>query len=56
MFKNLRISLRLGLSFSFILVFMIVIILVSLNQIKVSQSMFERIIKVNNVAFNWLII
>jgi methyl-accepting chemotaxis protein len=49
MFKNLKISLRLGLSFSFILVFMIVIILVSLNQIKVSQTMFDRIIKINNV-------
>ena len=49
MFKNLKISLRLGLSFSFILVFMIVIILVSLNQIKVSRTMFDRIIKTNNV-------
>ena len=49
MFKNLKISLRLGLSFSFILVFMIVIILVSLNQINVSRTMFDRIIKTNNV-------
>jgi len=49
MFKNLKISLRLGLSFSFILVFMIAIILVSLNQIKVSRTMFDRIIKTNNV-------
>jgi len=49
MFKNLKIGLRLGLSFSFILVFMIVIILVSLNQIKVSRTMFDRIIKTNNV-------
>lgn len=49
MFKNLKISLRLGLSFSLILVFMIVIILVSLNQIKVSRAMFDRIIKTNNV-------
>jgi methyl-accepting chemotaxis protein len=49
MFKNLKISLRLGLSFSFILVFMIVIILVSLNQIKVSRTMFDLIIKTNNV-------
>jgi methyl-accepting chemotaxis protein len=49
MFKNLKIRLRLGLSFSFILVFMIVIILVSLNQIKVSRTMFDRIIKTNNV-------
>jgi len=48
MFKNMKIGLRLALSYSLILVFMIVIILVSLNQIKVSQSMFERIIKVNN--------
>lgn len=49
MFKNLKISLRLGLSFSLILVFMIVIILVSLNQIKVSRTMFDRIIKTNNI-------
>ena len=49
MFKNLKISLRLGLSFSLILVFMIVIILVSLNQINVSRTMFDRIIKTNNV-------
>ena len=49
MFKNMKIGLRLALSFSFILVFMIVIILVSLNQIKVSQTMFDRIIKINNV-------
>ncbi len=49
MFKNLKISFRFGLSFSLILVIMIVIILVSLNQIKVSQVMFDRIIKVNNV-------
>ncbi len=49
MFKNLKISLRLGLSFGLILVFMIVIILVSLNEIKVSRAMFDRIIKTNNV-------
>src|SRR4030042_3241924 len=49
MFKNMKIGLRLALSFSFILVFMIVIILVSLNQIKVSRTMFDRIIKTNNV-------
>jgi len=49
MLKNMKIGLRLGLSFSFILVFMIAIILVSLNQIKVSQTMFDRIIKINNV-------
>jgi methyl-accepting chemotaxis protein len=49
MFKNMKIGLRLALSFSFILVFMIATILVSLNQIKVSQSMFDRIIKINNV-------
>ena len=48
MFKNMKIGLRLALSFSIILVFMIVIILVSLNQVKVSQLMLERIIKVNN--------
>ena len=49
MFKNLKISLRLGLNFSLILVFMIFIILLSLNQIKVSRTMFDRIIKKNNV-------
>ena len=49
MFKNMKIGLRLALSYSFILVFMIVIIMVSLNQIKVSQTMFDRIIKINNV-------
>jgi methyl-accepting chemotaxis protein len=49
MFKNLRISLRLGLSFSLILVIMIVIIFVSLNQIKVSRTTFDRIVKVNYV-------
>jgi len=49
MFKNMKIGLRLALSYSLILVFMIVIILVSFNQIKVSQSILGRIIKVNNV-------
>lgn len=49
MLKNMKIGLRLGLSFSFILVFIIAIILVSLNQIKVSQTLFDRIIKINNV-------
>jgi methyl-accepting chemotaxis protein len=49
MFKNIKIGLRLALSFSFIFVFMIVIIMVSLNQIKVSRTMFDRIIKINNV-------
>jgi len=49
MLKNMKIGLRLGLSFSLMLVFLIAIILVSLNQIKVSQTMFDRIIKVNNV-------
>jgi methyl-accepting chemotaxis protein len=49
MLKNMRIGLRLALSFSIILVFMIAIILVSLNQIKVSQGIFDRIIKINNV-------
>lgn len=49
MFKNMKIGLRLALSFSLILVFMLAIILGSLNQIKVSQAMFNRIIKVNNV-------
>lgn len=49
MFKNIRISSRLGLSFSLILVFMVAIILVSLNQIKVSQTMLNRVIKVNIV-------
>ena len=49
MFKNMKIGLRLALSYSLILVFMIVIILVSFNQIKVSQSMLERIIEVNNI-------
>jgi methyl-accepting chemotaxis protein len=49
MLKNMKIGLRLALSFSLILAFMIAIILVSLNQIKDSQTMFDRIIKVNNV-------
>jgi methyl-accepting chemotaxis protein len=49
MFKNMKIGLRLALSFGLILVFMVVIILVSLNQIKVSRTMFDRIIKTNNV-------
>jgi methyl-accepting chemotaxis protein len=49
MFKNMKISLRLGLSFSFILVFMIVIIFVSLNQIKTSKEMYVRVIEVNAV-------
>jgi methyl-accepting chemotaxis protein len=49
MFKNMKIGLRLGLSFSLLLVFMIGIILLSLNQIKVSQTLFDRIIRVNNV-------
>ena len=47
MFRNLKIGLRLTLSFSFILIFMIAIILVSLNQIKVSQTMFDLIMKIN---------
>jgi methyl-accepting chemotaxis protein len=49
MFKNVKLGLRLGLSFSLILVFMVAIILVSLNQIKVSQTMINHIIKANNV-------
>jgi methyl-accepting chemotaxis protein len=49
MFKNIRISLRLGLSFSIILIIMIVIIFVSLNQIKVSRTTFDRIVKINYV-------
>ena len=49
MFKNMKIGFRLALSFSFILVFMIVIIMVSLNQIKVTQVMFDRIMKYNIV-------
>jgi methyl-accepting chemotaxis protein len=49
MLKNMKIGLRLALSFGLILVFMVVIILVSLNQIKVSRTMFDRIIKTNNV-------
>jgi methyl-accepting chemotaxis protein len=49
MFKKIKIGLRLALSFGLILVFMVVIILVSLNQIKVSRTMFDRIIKTNNV-------
>jgi methyl-accepting chemotaxis protein len=49
MFKYMKIGFRLGLSFSIILVFMMIIILVSLNQIKVSQTMLDRIIKTNNV-------
>ena len=49
MFKNMKIGLRLALSFGLILVFMVVIILVSLNQIKVSRTMLDRIIKTNNV-------
>jgi len=49
MFKNIKIGLRLALSYSLILAFMIVIIMVSLNQIKVTQEMYDRIIKVNDV-------
>jgi methyl-accepting chemotaxis protein len=48
MFKNMKIGLRLALSYSLILVFMIVIILVSLNQIKVTHEMYDRVIKVND--------
>jgi methyl-accepting chemotaxis protein len=49
MFKNMKIGLRLALSYSLILAFMIVIIIVSLDQIKVSKAMFDRVIKINNV-------
>jgi methyl-accepting chemotaxis protein len=49
MFKNIKIGTRLALSYGIILLFMIGIILVGLNQIKISQTMFDRIIKVNNV-------
>jgi methyl-accepting chemotaxis protein len=49
MFKNIKIGLRLALSYSLILAFMIVIILVSLNQIKVTHEMYDRVIKVNNI-------
>jgi methyl-accepting chemotaxis protein len=49
MFKNMKIGLRLAFSFSLILVFMIAIILVSINQIKVTQAMFDRIMKINIV-------
>lgn len=49
MFKNMKIGSRLALSYSLILVLMIAIILVNLNQIKVSQSILEQIIKFNNV-------
>ncbi len=49
MFKNIKIGVRLALSFTLILAFMIVIIIVSLNQIKVSQTLFDRVIRVNNV-------
>ncbi len=45
----MKIGLRLALSFSLILVFMIVIIFVSLNQIKVTQAMLDRIVKTNIV-------
>lgn len=50
MLKNMKIGLRLALSFSSILVFMIVIIFVSLNQIKVSRTLFDQIIKTNNIS------
>lgn len=49
MFKNIKIGTRLALSYGIILLFMIGIILVGLNQIKTSQTMFDRIIRVNNV-------
>jgi methyl-accepting chemotaxis protein len=49
MFKNMKIRLRLALSFGLILVFIIAIIMVSLNQIKVTQAMFDRIMKINIV-------
>jgi methyl-accepting chemotaxis protein len=52
MLKNLKISLRLGLSFSVIMLIMITIILLSLNQIKTSRNMFDRILKVNNVRLH----
>lgn len=52
MFKNMKIGLRLALSFSMILIFMIVIIIVNLNQIKVSRTMVDRIVKVNNVRLH----
>lgn len=49
MFKNLKIGLKLALSYTLILALMIVIIIVNVNQIKVTQEMLDRIIKVNNV-------
>ncbi len=48
MFKNMKIGLRLALSYFIILVFMIAIILVSLNQIKVTHAMVDRIVQTNN--------
>ena len=49
MFKNIKIGTRLALSYGIILLFMVGIILVGMNQIKISEKMFDRIIKVNNV-------
>ncbi len=45
----MKIGLRLALSFIVILVFMLAIILVSLNQIKVTEAMLNRIVNTNNV-------
>ena len=49
MFKNLKIGVRLTISYGIILLFLIAVIIVSLNQISVSQKLFDRTLKVNNV-------
>lgn len=48
MFRNIKIGLRLALSYGIILAFIIVIIIVSLNQMRVFQDSFSRILRVNN--------
>lgn len=49
MFNNMKIGMRLALGFCLVIVFMIAVIVVSINQMAVSHSNLERIVKVNNV-------
>ena len=48
MFKNFKIGFRMAMTYVFILAFMIVIIIISLNQIKISADMFNRVVNINN--------
>lgn len=49
MFKNMKIGLRLALGFGLVICFIIAIIVVSVNQMAVSHTKIDRIVKVNNV-------